>query len=192
MASALYFLLWKSTDRCSLLHTRHRYSTVPADVVRGITEEGFEEGTKCEGFDSETTAGEKHLNLAQRLQWGGQHLPSLIVFFKSLRPVDLSIRVIHFLHATLLRHFLQTSVWNRWVPKRLLNSDRWGWVETLNEGLRQYLNTRRFNVWVLKGRIDVRSLNFLRQEVTDLIWIAPPDIILLPLFDTMRDPSWSK
>ena len=32
--------------------------------VRGITEEVFEEGTKCEGFDSETTAGKRHLNLA--------------------------------------------------------------------------------------------------------------------------------
>ena len=46
-------------------------------------------------------------------------------------------------------------------------------------------------MWVLKRRIDANLLNFLGQELMDLIWIAPTDLILLLSFDTMRETSWN-
>ena len=71
MAFALYFLLLKSTDSWSLLHSRHQDSTGPADFdVRGTTEEDFEEGAKSEVFDSnQQQAKTLELSLVSSKRW---------------------------------------------------------------------------------------------------------------------------
>ena len=184
MTSAWYFLLLKSTDSWSLLHSRRRFSRSNRFDLRGKTEENFEEGAKSEVFHSDTNSRQRHLNLASYLQRGGQFLPPLIIFIE-LASADRFDYPSHSLPALPVCYgSVQTSVWNRWNRKGCLIWLSW----EFDDSVRHFLDTHTVLIcecW--KEDLTSARLTSLDRGWRTWFWIVPPDLILLLMCCTVND-----